>query len=128
MRYARSPDDVPVTVSLRFYRASGRARRRYQCFADQKEFEQQVQRKQPHKIDIGAVFTLPPKVWGGARRTRPDCCMCWCLPPYGVCMMPTFACLACFGGVVCMLWDDAVRRPSNITVQRTRNQIDSIFH
>lgn len=44
------------------------ARRRYQCFADQKEFEQQVQRKQPHKIDIGAVFTLPPKVraqqWG----------------------------------------------------------------
>ena len=36
---------------------------RYQCFADLKEFEQQVQRKQPHKIDIGAVFTLPPKVW-----------------------------------------------------------------
>lgn len=35
---------------------------RYQCFADQKEFEQQVQRKQPHKIDIGAVFTIPPKV------------------------------------------------------------------
>ncbi|CBJ27863.1 conserved unknown protein [Ectocarpus siliculosus] len=34
---------------------------RYQCFADQKEFEQQVQRKQPHKIDIGAIFTLPPK-------------------------------------------------------------------
>eukprot|EP00904_Undaria_pinnatifida_P010684 jgi/Undpi1/6746/HiC_scaffold_20.g09225.m1 len=34
---------------------------RYQCFADLKEFEQQVQRKQPHKIDIGAVFTLPPK-------------------------------------------------------------------
>ncbi|CAM9768940.1 unnamed protein product [Pylaiella littoralis] len=34
---------------------------RYQCFADQKEFEQQVQKKQPHKIDIGAVFTLPPK-------------------------------------------------------------------
>eukprot|EP00903_Cladosiphon_okamuranus_P005723 g5681.t1 len=34
---------------------------RYQCFADQKEFEQQVQRKQPHKIDIGAVFTVPPK-------------------------------------------------------------------
>lgn len=34
---------------------------RYQCFADQKEFEQQVQRKQPHKIDIGAVFTIPPK-------------------------------------------------------------------
>ncbi|CAM9961834.1 unnamed protein product [Choristocarpus tenellus] len=34
---------------------------RYQCFADRAEFEQQVQRKQPHKIDIGAVFTLAPK-------------------------------------------------------------------
>lgn len=37
-------------------------RDRYQCFADRKEFEQQVQKKQPHKIDIGAVFTFPPKV------------------------------------------------------------------
>ncbi|CAM9303908.1 unnamed protein product [Discosporangium mesarthrocarpum] len=34
---------------------------RYLCFADCAEFEQQVQRKQPHKIDIGAVFSLPPK-------------------------------------------------------------------
>ena len=50
-----------------------RERCRYQCFADQKEFEQQVQRKQPHKIDIGAVFTIPPKVDTAPSQQRITC-------------------------------------------------------
>jgi len=34
---------------------------RYQSFRDASEMESAIQKKQPHKIDIGAVFTLPPK-------------------------------------------------------------------
>jgi DNA primase small subunit len=34
---------------------------RYQSFRDAAEMEAAIQKKQPHKIDIGAVFTLPPK-------------------------------------------------------------------
>ena len=34
---------------------------RYQCFRDEKELRAAMQKKQPHKIDIGAVFTAPPK-------------------------------------------------------------------
>ena len=31
---------------------------RYQSFRDKSEFEAAIQKKQPHKIDIGAVFTF----------------------------------------------------------------------
>jgi len=34
---------------------------RYQCFRDVDEFKAGIQKRQPHKIDIGAVFTAPPK-------------------------------------------------------------------
>lgn len=34
---------------------------RYQCFRDLEEFKKGIQKRQPHKIDIGAVFTNPPK-------------------------------------------------------------------
>lgn len=34
---------------------------RYQSFRDQAEMVTAIQRRQPHKIDIGAVFTAPPK-------------------------------------------------------------------
>lgn len=34
---------------------------RYQCFRDEKEMKAAMQKRQPHKIDIGAVFTAPPK-------------------------------------------------------------------
>ena len=34
---------------------------RYQCFRDEKELRIAMQKKQPHKIDIGAVFSAPPK-------------------------------------------------------------------
>ncbi|KAM3572696.1 hypothetical protein VYU27_005326 [Nannochloropsis oceanica] len=34
---------------------------RYQSFRDAAEMEAAIQKKQPHKIDIGAVFTMPPK-------------------------------------------------------------------
>lgn len=34
---------------------------RYQCFRDQAEFTTAIKKRQPHKIDIGAVFTAPPK-------------------------------------------------------------------
>jgi DNA primase small subunit len=34
---------------------------RYQSFKDGDEMMKAIQRKQPHKIDIGAVFTAPPK-------------------------------------------------------------------
>ena len=34
---------------------------RYQSFKDQAEFLAAIQKRQPHKIDIGAVFTAPPK-------------------------------------------------------------------
>ncbi|CAM9579800.1 unnamed protein product [Phaeothamnion confervicola] len=34
---------------------------RYQCFRDLEEMRTVVQRRQPHKIDIGAIFTLPPR-------------------------------------------------------------------
>jgi len=34
---------------------------RYQCFRDQAEFAAAIKKRQPHKIDIGAVFTAPPK-------------------------------------------------------------------
>lgn len=34
---------------------------RYQCFRDKAEFMAAIQRRQPHKIDIGAVFSAPPK-------------------------------------------------------------------
>jgi len=33
---------------------------RYQAFRDQSEFEAAIKKRQPHKIDIGAVFTAPP--------------------------------------------------------------------
>ena len=35
---------------------------RYQSFKDCEEFKAAVQKRQPNKIDIGAVFTHPPKV------------------------------------------------------------------
>jgi len=31
---------------------------RYQSFAEQQEFEKELQKKCPYKIDIGAVFTF----------------------------------------------------------------------
>lgn len=34
---------------------------RYQCFRDEAEFAAGIRKRQPHKIDIGAVFTAPPK-------------------------------------------------------------------
>jgi DNA primase small subunit len=34
---------------------------RYQCFRDEKEMREAMQKRQPHKIDIGAVFSAPPK-------------------------------------------------------------------
>ena len=34
---------------------------RYQCFKNFEEFKAGIQKRQPHKIDIGAVFTHPPK-------------------------------------------------------------------
>lgn len=34
---------------------------RYQCFKDKAEFMAAIQKRQPHKIDIGAVFSAPPK-------------------------------------------------------------------
>lgn len=34
---------------------------RYQCFKDCKELTAAIQKRQPHKIDIGAVFNAPPK-------------------------------------------------------------------
>lgn len=34
---------------------------RYQSFRDASELAAAIQKKQPHKIDIGAVFTYPPK-------------------------------------------------------------------
>jgi DNA primase small subunit len=34
---------------------------RYQSFQNVHELEKAIQRRQPHKIDIGAVFTYPPK-------------------------------------------------------------------
>lgn len=35
---------------------------RYQSFRDQAEMEAAIQKKQPHKIDIGAVFTAPVSI------------------------------------------------------------------
>jgi len=34
---------------------------RYQCFRDGKEMKAAIQKRQPHKIDIGAIFSAPPK-------------------------------------------------------------------
>ena len=34
---------------------------RYNCFRDHKEMKAAMMKRQPHKIDIGAVFNLPPK-------------------------------------------------------------------
>jgi DNA primase small subunit len=34
---------------------------RYQSFATAEELQKAIQRRQPHKIDIGAVFNHPPK-------------------------------------------------------------------
>ena len=34
---------------------------RYQSFKDKNEMIGAIQKRQPHKIDIGAVFTAPPK-------------------------------------------------------------------
>ena len=34
---------------------------RYQSFKDKEEMMNAIQKRQPHKIDIGAVFTAPPK-------------------------------------------------------------------
>lgn len=34
---------------------------RYQSFRDESELTQAIQKRQPYKIDIGAVFTAPPK-------------------------------------------------------------------
>ncbi len=34
---------------------------RYNCFRDHREMKAAMMKKQPHKIDIGAVFNLPPK-------------------------------------------------------------------
>jgi DNA primase small subunit len=34
---------------------------RYQSFKDKSEFVAAIQKRQPHKIDIGAVFSAPPK-------------------------------------------------------------------
>eukprot|EP01035_Chromulina_nebulosa_P030337 gene30337-40313_t len=34
---------------------------RYQSFKDKNEMISAIQKRQPHKIDIGAVFTAPPK-------------------------------------------------------------------
>lgn len=34
---------------------------RYQCFRDKAEFMAAIQKRQPHKIDIGAVFSAAPK-------------------------------------------------------------------
>ena len=34
---------------------------RYQSYKDKDEFTAAIQKRQPHKIDIGAVFTAPPK-------------------------------------------------------------------
>lgn len=34
---------------------------RYQCFRDMEEMRHEIIKRQPHKIDIGAVFSAPPK-------------------------------------------------------------------
>ena len=34
---------------------------RYNCFRDHREMKAAMMKRQPHKIDIGAVFSLPPK-------------------------------------------------------------------
>lgn len=34
---------------------------RYQSFRDRQEMMDAIKKRQPHKIDIGAIFTLPPK-------------------------------------------------------------------
>ena len=41
---------------------------RYQSFKDQKEMEQEIRKRNPHKIDIGAVFSA--KVCGGMACAR----------------------------------------------------------
>ena len=35
---------------------------RYLCFANEDEMRREIQKKQPHKIDIGAIYSHPPKV------------------------------------------------------------------
>ena len=34
---------------------------RYQCFRDAADMKAAMMKRQPHKIDIGAVFSCPPK-------------------------------------------------------------------
>ena len=34
---------------------------RYLSFRDREEMQKQIMQKQPHKIDIGAVYSFPPK-------------------------------------------------------------------
>ena len=34
---------------------------RYLCFRNAEELQEAIQKKQPHKIDIGAVYSAPPK-------------------------------------------------------------------
>lgn len=34
---------------------------RYQCFRDASDMKAAMMKRQPHKIDIGAVFSCPPK-------------------------------------------------------------------
>ena len=35
---------------------------RYLCFRNAEELQEAIQKKQPHKIDIGAVYTAPQKI------------------------------------------------------------------
>ena len=41
---------------------------RYQCFGDAKGMREAIQKRQPHKIDIGAVFSSLPKDHAGGNK------------------------------------------------------------
>ena len=45
---------------------------RYQCFGDAKGMRDAIQKRQPHKIDIGAVFNAAPKDHLSVKNFRPD--------------------------------------------------------
>ena len=49
---------------------------RYLSFRDREEMQKQIMQKQPHKIDIGAVYSFPPKEVRHAAHTGNTCGQC----------------------------------------------------